>query len=91
MPPEELELDEEELLELEEELDEELELLEEELDELELLLDELELLLDELEELEELELLPGLLEIEHSLVPPATLVPAPKVASLQTKLPERTL
>jgi hypothetical protein len=28
---------------------------------------------------------------EHSLVPPATLVPAPKVASLQTKLPDRTL
>jgi hypothetical protein len=25
--------------------------------------------------------------IEHSLVPPGTLVPAPKVASLQTKLP----
>ncbi|GAB2882570.1 hypothetical protein GCM10027046_08500 [Uliginosibacterium flavum] len=80
LPPEELELDEEELLEL----DEELELLEEELD-------ELELLLEELDELEELELLLGLLEIEHSLVPPATLVPAPKVASLQTKLPERTL
>ena len=77
VPPEEL--DEEELLELE--LEDELELLEDELDE------ELELLLDELEELDELELL----EIEHSLLPPATLVPAPKVASLQTKLPESVL
>ena len=68
------------------------------LDELELLLEllvdeeleELELLEDELELLDEDELLapPGL---EHSLTPPATRVPAPKVASLQTKLPLNTL
>src|SRR5690349_9064480 len=61
------------------------------LDELELLDDELdeellELLLDD-----ELELVLEPLGIEHSLTPPATRVPAPKVASLQTKLPLRTL
>jgi hypothetical protein len=91
------ELLEEELL-LDEELAEleELELLLE--DELLLELDE-ELLEDELEELEELlldeellleldeELLEPPLGAEHSLTPPGTRVPAPKVASLQTKLP----
>lgn len=91
-PPEELELDEDELLELDEEDDEEDDELEEELELLELELDEeldeeLELL-EELDELDELELPEG---TEHSLVPPATRVPAPKVASEQTKLPERTL
>jgi hypothetical protein len=86
--PPELELEDDELLELEELLDEELEL--EELEELDD--DELELLL-ELEELEleeELdELLPELepLGIEHSLIPPATRVPGPKVTSPQVKLP----
>ena len=29
--------------------------------------------------------------IEHSLTPPATVLPVPKVASLQTKLPLKTL
>jgi hypothetical protein len=89
-PPEDDELEElldEDELELEEELelldDEELELEELELDDELEELDELELL--ELEELLEDELLP--LGIEHSLVPPATRVPAPKVASTQTKLP----
>jgi hypothetical protein len=75
--------------------DEELEELEEELldDELEeLLLEELELLDEELEELLlEDEELPEPLGIEHSFTPPATRVPAPKVASLQTKLPLRIL
>jgi hypothetical protein len=106
LPPEvEVVLDEED--ELEELLDEleELELLELLLDELEeelLLDDELLELLDELElddvdellELEELldeELPVPLPGIEHSLTPPATRVPAPKVASLQTKLPLRSL
>jgi hypothetical protein len=98
LPPElELELDDEELDELL--LDEELELdddeLEELLDELDELDDELleldeledeELLLDELEELDELP--PG---IEHSFTPPATRVPAPKVASWQRKLPLMSL
>lgn len=73
--PDELELlDELELEELEddEELDEELEEeLEEELDEEELLEEEL----------------PPPMGTEHSLTPPATRLPAPKVASLQTKLP----
>jgi hypothetical protein len=67
----------------------ELELLDDELDEelLELLLeDELELLLDEL-----LELVLEPLGIEHSFTPPAIRVPAPKVASLQTKVPLRIL
>jgi hypothetical protein len=77
-------------------VEDELDLLEEELLE-ELLLDLLELellaLLDEetlLAELLDFELLleeallPG---IEHSLTPPATRVPVPKVASLHTKLP----
>jgi hypothetical protein len=96
-----------ELLELEElvepvvELDE-LELLELEDDELEL--DEVEPVveLDELEELEDEELeelvLLELVEppvpplgIEHSFTPPATRVPAPKVASEQTKLPLKIL
>jgi hypothetical protein len=49
----------------------------------------LELLEDE--ELFELELLLAPDGTEHSLVPPATLVPAPKVTSPQTKLPERVL
>jgi hypothetical protein len=79
---EELELEE---LELELLLDDELELLEEleldeeldEEDELELLDEELEELLDE----------PVPLGIEHSLIPPGTNVPAPKVASPQVKLP----
>ncbi len=51
-----------------------------------------------LEALLELALLEAALEAlevplgaEHSLVPPATLVPAPKVTSPQTKLPESTL
>jgi hypothetical protein len=92
----ELLLDEElELLELELLLEDELlleldeELLEDELDELledELLLDE-ELLLELDEELLDAPP-PG---AEHSLTPPATRVPAPKVASLQTKLPLRIL
>lgn len=77
-PPEELELDEDELLELD---DEELELLEP------------EPLLEELEELELLELLELLVlppaGIEHSFTPPATR--PPNVASLQTKLPTSTL
>lgn len=57
-----------------------------ELDELldEALLDELDLLLEALDGALEL-LVP--LGTEHSLVPPATLVPAPKVTSPQTKLP----
>jgi hypothetical protein len=69
----------------------------------ELLLDEL---LDDvlLELLDELELAEEVLELElvldedddplgteHSLVPPGTRVPAPKVVSLQVKLPLRTL
>ncbi|GAA5158911.1 hypothetical protein GCM10025770_04260 [Viridibacterium curvum] len=70
----------------------------EELLELTTLLDEEEdedllLIDDELEELEEgaeLEVLVPL-GTEHSLVPPATLVPAPKVTSPQTKLPTRVL
>lgn len=88
----------------EEPLDELLELLDEleldELDELELaeeLLEELEL--DELDEELPLELELELLEeelpeppgIEHSLTPPGTRVPAPKVTSPQTKLPLRIL
>jgi hypothetical protein len=83
------------------ELDE-LELLEEllELDELEELeLEDDELLLDDEEELDEedeleldelddeLELEDEPLGIEHSLVPPVTRVPAPKVDSWQRKLP----
>jgi hypothetical protein len=78
------ELLEDELLELEL-LDEEE--LEEPVPEEELLDDELlddELLLEE--ELE-LELPVPPLGMEHSLTPPATRVPAPKVASLQTKVP----
>jgi hypothetical protein len=81
-PPEELELlllDDELLLEL---------LLDEGVLEL-----ELELLLDE--ELLGLELLMELDDVpegtEHSFVPPATLVPVPKVTSPQTKLPLSTL
>jgi hypothetical protein len=95
---EEDELD--EVLEDELLLDEELELLLE-LEELELLLEELELLEDEFDELLEDELLLDaelLLELdeelleppagaEHSFTPPGTRVPAPKVASLQIKLP----
>jgi hypothetical protein len=74
------------LLELEELLleDEELELLDE--DELEEPAPEEELL-DELLLEEELELPVPPLGVEHSLTPPATRVPAPKVASLQTKVP----
>lgn len=67
--------------------------LELELDELELDEVELELVLPpELEELDELEL-----ELdepdgpEHSFTPPLTLLPAPNVASEQTKLPLNTL
>jgi hypothetical protein len=74
-----LEEEEDELDLLDEELLEELELLLALLDE-EALLTELldfELLLEE-------PLLPG---IEHSLTPPATRVPVPKVASLHMKLP----
>jgi hypothetical protein len=67
--------------------EDELLLEDEELEELELE----ELLEDELELLDELEPPPEPLGIEHSLTPPATRVPAPKVASLQTKLPLRTL
>jgi hypothetical protein len=66
-------------------------LLEEELEELEPeeeLLDDEEL---EEEELDELELPELLLGIEHSLTPPGTLVPAPKVTSPQIKLPLSTL
>jgi hypothetical protein len=77
-----VELDE---LELEDEL-----LEDEELEELELL-DELD---EEFEELlldDELDELPEDLGIEHSLTPPGTLVPAPKVTSPQTKLPLSTL
>lgn len=85
--PEELELEDDVLLP--DELEELLELLDEELllEDEELLEDELLLLL-ELEELEELdEPPPEPLGIEHSLMPPGTRVPAPKVASPQTKLP----
>ena len=49
-------------------------------------LDELELLDEDDEELEV-----ERLGIEHSFVPPATRVPAPKVASLQVKLPVMVL
>lgn len=80
-PEDELEPDEE--LELDEDEPEEDELDEEELDEL---LDE-ELLEEEEEEEDE----PPPLGAEHSFTPPATRVPAPKVASLQTKLPLRVL
>lgn len=86
-PPDEL--DDELLDELELLLDDEDELEEEELEDEELeLLDE-----EELDELDEEELLDDELPdgTEHSLVPPATLVPAPKVASEQTKLPDSTL
>jgi len=59
-----------------------------ELEALELLLDEALLLEDEVllavELLEDDVPAPG---TEHSLTPPATRVPVPKVASLQTKLP----
>lgn len=85
-PPEELD---EEELELDDELEEELELeellLELDEDELDDELDDVEL--DE--ELEDDEPLPD--GAEHSLTPPATLLPAPKVASEQTKLPLSTL
>jgi hypothetical protein len=97
VPPE---LDDEELLELEElelllddeeldellDEDEELELEDEELDDEELLELELD---DELEELleDEDELDDEPLGIEHSLVPPATRVPAPNVDSWHRKLP----
>jgi hypothetical protein len=52
-----------------------------------------ELLLDKLERLTALELLTDVafFAIEHSLVPPDTLVPAPNVTSPQTKLPLRVL
>ena len=78
-----LELDEEELEE--ELLDEELELLDEELDEEDEELDDEELLDDD----EELEEEPEPEGAEHSFTPPATR--PPKVASLHTKLPVRTL
>jgi hypothetical protein len=91
-PPEVLPELEELLLE-----DDELELLDEEeleepVPEEELLEDELlddELLDEELLLEEELELEPPVPPpgTEHSLTPPATRVPAPKVASLQTKVP----
>jgi hypothetical protein len=94
VPPDELELDEDD--ELDELLDEELLELEDE--ELELLEDEelLELDEDELLELEDDELEDELDEpvppvalsgIEHSFTPPATRVPAPNVASLHTNVP----
>jgi len=87
---EELELEDDD--ELDELLEDELELDDEELDEddeLELL-EELELD-DELElELEDDDVEPPL-GCEHSLVPPATWVPTPKVDSPQTKLPLSTL
>jgi hypothetical protein len=79
-------------------VEDELDLLEEELLE-ELLLDLLELELELLALLDEETLLAELLDfellleeallpgIEHSLTPPATRVPVPKVASLHTKLP----
>ena len=92
---EELLDDEDELLELElDELELLLELLEEEEFELEevaeeLLLDEDELFDEELLLDEEPEPAPS--GIEHSLTPPATRVPAPKVASLQMKPPLRIL
>jgi hypothetical protein len=78
LPPDELELETEELL-----FDE----LEEELGPPGLML-ELELL-DGATLLVELDAVPE--DTEHSLVPPAILVPAPKVTSPQTKLPVRTL
>jgi hypothetical protein len=88
VPPELDELDE---LELEEELELELEEvlpveLDEELDDDELvLLDELdELLLDVVLE-------PVPLGTEHSLIPPGTMVPAPKVTSPQMKLPFKVM
>lgn len=95
-PPEDDEL---ELLEdeLDDELDEELELLlDEDEDELLLLLDdelddELELLLDEDDDEEEDDDDELPLGTEHSFTPPDTLLPAPKVASEQTKLPLSTL
>jgi hypothetical protein len=54
-----------------------------------LLLDELEIIL----ELAALELLTGVVpfETEHSLVPPDTFVPVPKVTSPHTKLPLNVL
>jgi hypothetical protein len=82
--PDELELDDDE------ELDEDDELEDDELEELDEELDEDELLDEDDEELElELEPTPpvALKGIEHSFTPPATRVPAPKVASLQTKVP----
>jgi hypothetical protein len=78
------------------ELDElELELLDDELEELvEPVVELEELLLEDEEELDDDELLLEVelvleppLGIEHSFTPPGTLVPAPKVASPQTKLP----
>lgn len=83
-----------EILELELLLDELLdeERLELELDEIEVNEDELdeELLLELDERLDEIELVVDF-EIEHSLVPPETLVPAPKVTSPQMKLPLSSL
>jgi signal transduction histidine kinase len=76
---------------LEELLDEER--LELELDEIEVNEDELdeELLLELDERLDEIELVVVDFAIEHSLVPPETLVPAPKVTSPQIKLPLNSL
>ena len=85
-PPEEAELEAFELLD-ELLLDELLVVVE--LLELELLLDD-ELLTELATELAtELDDAPE--GMEHSFVPPATLVPVPKVTSLQTKLPLRIL
>jgi hypothetical protein len=85
VPPELDELDE---LELEEELELELEeVLPVELDE-ELDDDEL-VLLDEL--LLDVVLEPVPLGTEHSLIPPGTMVPAPKVTSPQMKLPFKVM
>jgi hypothetical protein len=80
-------------VELELLLVEELELEEELLDDEELLLEDEVLLEEEVLELELLVLLDedDPLGIEHSLVPPGTSVPAPKVVSLQVKLPLSTL
>lgn len=74
-------------------------LLEELLDEERLELDEIEVNEDELDEelllelderMDEIELVVDF-EIEHSLVPPETLVPEPKVTSPQMKLPLNSL
>jgi signal transduction histidine kinase len=82
-----------EILELELLLDELLDEERLELDEIEVNEDELdeELLLELDERLDEIELVVVDFAIEHSLVPPETLVPAPKVTSPQIKLPLNSL